>query len=198
MPLKTIGDRILADADIEAERLRARSEKTATQIVQDSRAEADSLIKGAVEQAQRKGTQKKKQKLAAASLAARDRVVAAKQAAIDEAFSRAKELIDHKSESQYIDMLAGLMAAHARGAEEVIFDAADKKIAKKAVDKANIALKSSGREPVVLADKTRPIGKGFILSSGKIEESCALSALLKSARDEHEAEVARIIFGENI
>lgn len=197
MPIKTIGDRIIADASTEAERLTARAKKTAAQIAADAKAEADRFIKDAQARSRRAGAQKKKQQLAAAGLAARDRVIAAKQTVIDQAFSRAGELIEGVSEDQYIDMLAGLVAARAGGGEEVIFDDANAAVAKAVVQKANVALKLNGRAPVSLASNIRPIGKGFILSAGKIEESFALNALLESAREELEAEVARIIFGDD-
>lgn len=197
MPIKTIGDRIIADATAEAKRLRDRAKKTAAQIGADAKEEADRFINDALERSREAGAQKKKQRLAAAGLAARDRVIAAKQTAIDEAFSRAGELIEGMSEDRYVDMLAALMAARADGGEEVIFDGANAAAAKAAVQKANAALKLKERAPVSLSSTTRPIGKGFILSAGKIEESFALNVLLESAREELEAEVAQILFGDD-
>lgn len=195
MPIKTIGDRIIADASAEAERLRAGAKKTAAQISAEAKAEAERYIEDALTQAERAGAQKKKQRLAAAGLAARDRVIAAKQTIIDNAFSRAKELLEDVSEDNYTDMLAGLIAGGAAGGEEIVFAESDKTVAAGAVAKANSFLESKGLAPVVAGDGARPAGRGFILRSGSIEESFLLSALLDSAREELEAEVAQIIFG---
>ena len=197
MPVQAICDRILTDAKTEADRLRTRAKKTAAQIAANAKAEANQLVSDAVERSRRAGARKKKQQLAAAGLAARDRVIAAKQTIIDIAFTRAGELIEGVSEDRYIDMVAGLIAARAGGGEEVIFDGTNPAVAKAAVEKANDALRADGREPVVLASNTRPIGKGFVLSAGRIEESFALRALLESEREELEANVARMIFGDD-
>jgi len=193
--IKTIGDRILADAADEAERLRTEAKKTAVKIASQAEAEAQRFIAEALEQSRQAGAQKKKQRLAAAGLAARDRVIAAKQTIIDNAFSRAKELLEGVSDDNYTDMLAGLIAGGAAGGEEIVFAESDKAVAAGAVAKANSFLKSKGLAPVVAAAGARPAGRGFILRSGNIEESFLLSALLDSAREELEAEVAQIVFG---
>lgn len=197
MPIKTIGERIIADAAAEAQRLTDRAKKTAAQIAGDSRTEADRLVEEAVDRAERAGAQKKMQQLAAAGLAARDRLIGAKQEMIDQAFDRAGELIEGASEDRYVAMIARLIVAGAGGGEEVIFDGSNMVTARAAVEAANKQLKLKGLTPVSLSSNTRPIGKGFILSAGKIEESFALKTLLESAREELETEVAQILFGDN-
>ena len=196
MPLKTIGDRILADAKAEADRLESRANKSAAQIINEAKENGKLFVADAVDRERQRGLQEKLQKLAAAGLAARDGVISAKQEIIDEAFNRARALIEGLDEARYIEVLAGIIAANAGGGEEIVFDPRDGDLAKQIIDQANAALGVKGIKPVSPAPRPRSIGKGFVFRQGKVEENFAFDLLFKSAREDLEAEIAAIIFGE--
>ena len=76
-------------------------------------------------------------------------------------------------------------------AEQLIFSAGDKdKIGQTVVDAAN----AKGGLSLTVADATRPLNGGFVLSSGAVEVNCSFETLMRLQRSEITGEVSGVLF----
>ena len=176
-------DAILAEAQAEAAGIMAGYEAQA-------RAEAESVLargeKAAAERAERLASM--------AQLECRKAVLGAKQEVIEEAFARAREKLLALPQEEYVALLADLaIQAGATGREKLIFSVADRaRVGKAVVVAANDKLGGAGN--LTLAEETRPITGGFILSDGAVEVNCTFDVLIRLQRGALSGEVAKVLF----
>jgi len=197
VPLQAISSRIIDEAQEEARRITENARKEAAAIVARAKAEGAAGVDAGVEQAVDAAARIRLQRTATARLAARDAAIEAKQTLIDKAFAQASERLATLDRADYVDILAGLIAAAARSGDEVIMDPGDAGLGKEIIDSANSVLKKAGSAGVTAASEKRQIGKGFILRRGAVEENHTFDRLLAAAREEDEARVAKTLFGDS-
>lgn len=178
-------DRILADAQAEAEKIRAGYAARA------DREAADILSRG-----ERSAQERGSRLVSAAQMEARKLTLAAKQEMLDRAFDLALEQLLSLPEGEYIALLAGLAAQAGTGTETIILNAADReKLGAQVVAQANLAMTQAGKTgSFTLADQTRPIRGGLLLSDGAVEINCALETLVRLQRGELTGEVSKLLF----
>ena len=178
-------DRILADAQAEAEKIRAGYAARA------DREAADILSRG-----ERSAQERGSRLVSAAQMEARKLTLAAKQEMLDKAFELALEQLLSLPEAEYIKLLAGLAAQAGTGTETIILNAADReKLGSQVVAQANLAMTQAGKTgSFTLADQTRPIRGGLLLSDGAVEINCALETLVRLQRGELTGEVSKLLF----
>ena len=149
-------------------------------------------------------------------------MLAAKQEVIEEAFQRAHKQLLTLPTDKYIELLADLaVQASTTGKEKLIFSpsdraqlgkavvmAANEKLAKavapklpeskaggildKVVTGASAVLNGTGM--LTLAEETRPMDGGFILSDGAVEVNCTFDTLIRLQRGALSGEVAKVLF----
>jgi len=193
--ISSLTDRILADAENEAARIEAAAQGEAVQIKAAADKRGETLKEEFIAAERQRLEQEKKGRLAAAELAARDKVIEAKQTTIDTVFSMARDRYNELDQDAYIELAARLIAKNAVGGEEVVFDdLAAPTVREEIVAGANRALTVDGCDPVSVAPDTRKIGSGFVLRRDRVEVNFAFGLMLARSRERLEPEVAKMIF----
>lgn len=199
--IEKITGRIEDDAQREIDALlnkaKAEAEEITTRYSLQAGREADDIVrrgkKAADERVERLGS--------VAQLEARKLTLAAKQEVLDEAFALAQKKLCTLPDGEYVSLLASLAVKAARtGREQVIFSQKDRtRVGKAVVTKANELLaKQAAPQPgqgmLTLAEESRPIQGGLILSDGEVETNCTFETLVRLLRDEMSGEVAKALF----
>jgi V/A-type H+-transporting ATPase subunit E len=188
-------EKILADARAEADKIKkeaqaklAQEQKQADEALAEFRKQTEAL-------AQKAGADAKSQVLSAARMALAKEELAEKAKILDDVFARAEQQIRTLPDEQYRSMMTKLMADSVQsGDEEVIIDTGEKRIDQQLLDKVNQQLASKGKGNLKLSSERQPIGGGFILKKGKIQNNASLKILLGRARDKLEIELAKGLF----
>lgn len=188
-----VAARIVADAQQEAAALKSQAEEKAAAL----RAEADRDARLLREELYTKGeadAEKQYQLLvAAAETEAKKETLRVKQELLGDVFRRAVGCLRAMEGERYVSLLASLAAkASETGTEQIILNPEDReKYGAAVVAEAN---RVSGRQ-LTLAEETRPIVGGLILTQGRIEVNCALDTLAALRRSELAGEAAGLLFG---
>ena len=192
--IEKIIDRISGDAQREVDdvlaKARAEAEKITAQYQAQAKAEADDILargqKAAVERGERLAS--------VAQLECRKDVLRAKQEVIEEAFQLAMDKLTQLPQEAYVSLLADLaVEASSKGNEKLIFSVADRaRVGKAVVVAANEKLGDKGQ--LTLAQETRPMQGGFILSDGAVEVNCTFETLVRLQRGTLSTQVAGVLF----
>ena len=189
-------DKIIArmESDIRAEcdALAANAAENAAAIRRDYQAQADAAARDSAQRAQTQAAGHLEHLNGSSQLACRQRVLAAKQQLIDEAFSRTAQALAALPQADYIDLLAALAAENGSGDEELLLSARDREaVGAAVVDAAN------ARKPGAsfhLSGETRDTGGGLVLRRGRVELNCSFTEKLRQLRQEESSAVARLLF----
>ena len=135
-------DKIIArmESDIRAEcdALAANAAENAAAIRRDYQAQADAAARDSAQRAQTQAAEHLEHLNGSSQLACRQRVLAAKQQLIDEAFARTAQALAALPQADYIDLLAALAAENGSGDEELLLSARDREaVGAAVVDAAN-------------------------------------------------------------
>lgn len=192
--IEKIIDRISGDAQREVDdvlaQARAEADKILSQYQAQAQAEADDILtrgeKAAVERGERLAS--------VAQLECRKEVLRAKQEVIEEAFQLAMDKLTQLPQEAYVSLLADLaVEASSKGNEKLIFSVADRaRVGKAVVVAANEKLGDKGQ--LTLAQETRPMQGGFILSDGAVEVNCTFETLVRLQRGTLSTQVAGVLF----
>lgn len=192
--IEKIIDRISGDAQREVDdvlaKARAEADKILSQYQAQAQAEADDILargeKAAVERGERLAS--------VAQLECRKEVLRAKQEVIEEAFQLAMDKLTQLPQEAYVSLLADLaVEASSKGNEKLIFSVADRaRVGKAVVVAANEKLGDKGQ--LTLAQETRPMQGGFILSDGAVEVNCTFETLVRLQRGTLSTQVAGVLF----
>lgn len=190
-------DRIAAEASEEVARIEAEGAARAAELAAEF-AETEKTLYGEriAEGAAESVAQFERLKNVAA-LEAKKTILAEKQALITEVFEQAVKDLLALPEEQYVALLARVSAEAARtGDEKLVFNATDKaRVGAKVVAATNALLSEQGRAAALtLADETRNLVGGVIISGGSIEVNASLTALVEQHRNELAPSVAAILF----
>ena len=191
--IENIALRIREDAEQEAKALLAGAEQRAA----EAKAAADREAAALKEELCREGENEARRQydllLAAEETENRKQLLTAKQELVARAFDRAVEQLCALEDEPYALLLAKLAAAAAETKrEQIILNERDRaRVGSRVVEEAN---RLSGGS-LSLAEETRPIVGGLILSQGKIEVNCALDTLAALRRNELAGKVSALLFG---
>jgi V/A-type H+-transporting ATPase subunit E len=183
-------DGVSRGADEELDRLRDRFSGEEKQLrddaVKKAKADAEEIVR---------------RKVSSARLEGRKRVLGQKEMILNEVFAEAKEGLLNLPEDKYLDLLSELVVSHGAAGDEVIMlspvDASRLKGKLKAWNKdLNDKLKKAGlKGEVKVADETRDIEGGLVLSKGRTEMNLSLDVLLSELRLILEGELMETLFG---
>ena len=194
--IEKITGRIEADMQREIEAIQADARSQADGIAarydeQAKRESEDILARG------RRSADERVERLASvAQLEARKLELAAKQELLGKAFDRALEQLLNLPENEYVALLASLaVKAASTGREQVLLSQKDRtRYGKQVVTQANELLAKTGTGALTLAEDSRPIKGGLILTDGDVEVNCTFETLVRLQRSELERDVARVLF----
>ena len=197
MEAEQVVEKILADAKVEAEKIKseAKEKENAEQAklneqLSDYKKQTDII-------AQKAGEDKKAHLLAAARMDVAKDYLAEKRKILDEVFAQARQKLQNLPDGEYCKLMTKLMLkAVETGDEEVIVDNNEKRIDQKFIKNINRELGPGYKGDLRLSGEKQNLGGGFILKRGKIKNNVSLEVLLNQARKELEIELAKKLFGE--
>ena len=191
--IEKITARIAEDGKAENDALLAQARAQAAEIAAKYQAEAKAAADDILAQGRRNAEARARHLDSTAQMECRKAVLAAKQDVIEEAFQAAHKKLLDLPQAEYVTFLAGLAAkASVTGKEKLIFSADDRaQVGKDVVAAANKKLAAGA---LTLAEETRPMDGGFILSDGAVEVNCTFDTLIRLQRGALAGEVAKALF----
>lgn len=195
MEAQQVVDKILADAQDEAQKIRnqAQEKEAAEQAVLEQQ-----LIEYHTETeqlAQKAGEDEKAHILAAARMEIAKELLAQKRKILDQLFEQARQQLQNLPDRDYKDVMKKFMTeAVETGDEEVVIGAQETRINKEFINQVNQQLSTHGKCNLKLSKEKQDISGGFILKRGKIKTNVTIDVLLDQARKELEIELAKKLF----
>ena len=184
--------RMEADTRAECDALAANAAENAAAILRDYQAQADAAARDSAQRAEAQAAEHLEHLNGSSQLACRQRVLAAKQELIDEAFARAARALTALPQAEYIDLLATLAAENGSGDEELLLSAADRAAVGAAVVEA--ANRKKAGAAFRLSEETRDTGGGLVLRRDRVELNCSFTEKLRQLRQEESSAVAKLLF----
>jgi len=187
--------RIEADAQTEIDRILNAAKDQAEEITELYQGRADAEAAELKARNEKTAAEREDRLVSSAQMEVRKTALAAKQQMLEKAYALALDKLCSMPDAQYIETVAALLVQAApKGTGKVIFAPAEKeRIGKAAVEMANEKLGGQ----LTVAEETRPIRGGFILSDGKVEVNCSFDTLVRLQKNETAGAVAKILFPEN-
>lgn len=190
--LEKIVARMEADTQAACDALAASAAENAAAILRDCQAQADAVTRDSAQRAAAQAAEHLEHLNGSSQLACRQRVLAAKQQLIDEAFARTAQALAALPQADYIDLLAALAAENGSGDEELLLSAHDREtVGAAVVDAANAKRPGAAFR---LSDETRDTGGGLVLRRGRVELNCSFTEKLRQLRQEESSAVAQLLF----
>lgn len=199
--IEKITARIQQDAQAEIDELLATARTQADEILAEAKLRAEAAKEGILAKGRVMVEERQSRLASVTQLECRKANLAAKQAVLQEAFQLAVKKLCTLPEDEYIALLSDLaVEASSTGREKLIFSQADRaRVGKAVVMMANEKLARAsaplnGTAMLTLAEETRPLQGGFILSDGTVEVNCGFDTLVWLQRDALAGEVAKVLF----
>ena len=190
--LEKIVARMEADTQAACDALAASAAENAAAILRDCQAQADAAAQDSAQRAAAQAAEHLEHLNGSSQLACRQRVLAAKQQLIDEAFARAAQALAALPQAEYVDLLAALAAENGSGDEELLLSAHDREtVGAAVVDAANAKRPGTAFR---LSDETRDTGGGLVLRRDRVELNCSFTEKLRQLRQEESSAVAKLLF----
>jgi V/A-type H+-transporting ATPase subunit E len=201
MPVKAIIDKILSDAEKEAEEILESYRQKASEIEAQKAQEIKKIWSDAEEKGKQQGQEAVRRLLSSTEMESRQSLLDLKQKVIDEVFHEARIRMRKFKDKDYTAFLnAVIQKVVTTGEENIIPAKSDAKIINDAfVKSVNNKLKKAGKKGKLhLIKETIDADGGFVLRQDRKEINATIPVLFKTAREELESEVASILFGEKL
>ena len=195
MDAKGVIDKILADANAQAETIKQDAQakaKTEQNKLDEQIDKYETQTQTLVEKASQ---EKKAHILAAARMEIAKEYLAEKRKILDEVFEQAQQKLQNLPDDEYKGICTRLMkGAVESGDEEVIVDVNEKCIDHEFIKQINRELGPGYKGNLRLFDQKQNIGAGFILKRGRIKNNVSMAVLLEQSRKQLEIELANELF----
>lgn len=194
--IEKITGRIKADAQREVSALIEETKAKCEELRAEYKKQAETTYWELTSAGKKEAEQRIERRGETAKAASQERMLQLRQEMVAEAFARAEKKLSKLPAAEYEAFLTDQAVRSAVGGEKLIFSPADrKKYGAKVVEAANEQLTSAGRPAgLSLADETRGIGGGLILSGGGTETDRSVKALVELHANELAAEVTSLLF----
>ena len=181
-------EKIVRDAEKEAERIAEEGRREAASIVADYERRAEIDKAEMLDRAALEAAALKERLISAAELAVRDKKLAAKQQLIDRVLAAAKQQLSDMDDLQYTAFLSkqlnGIALPEGDGVVEIV-------VPSRYREKLNV---KSIHPRLCVSQSNRRINDGFALVFPDFESNCALEALISARRDELEKIAMEMLF----
>ncbi len=197
MPIDDLVKRILADARERAESILAGAARERERLLAAAEEEARELYLRQFNALRSQAEAEKKRLVALETLEERKVALAERRALIEEAVSRALQVLIEDEPEMYLDLMSRMLAeaAGGRGGEAILSEKDRLALGAEMVERANRLLERSGDGVrCALSEETRETRGGFVLRTGDVEVNSTLDALVRANRDEIEARLVQILF----
>ena len=196
MAVDDILKKIKADAEEVARKIVAEGQAAADAVAKEARTRADVQKKALRAKAEQRAQEERNRITTLARLAARRELLDEKQALIDRVFDEAGSRLAEMEQGEYREFIMRLLKDTVEsGDEEVVIGKQESRLDQAFLNSVSKELGLGGG--LKLASERRTMSAGFILRSGRVETNCALSTILRDAREKLETEVAAILFGSS-
>lgn len=182
--LENLIQKIVLDAQKEAEMILDDAKRKKEAIVQKKRSEAEKIGEQFIRRAEREGNMEKDRLISRAKIEERDRRLIVKRDMIERTFALAKEKLIKLDDRAYVQFLQTHLKDVSLTAKEVLIVPDDKRDTVK-----NLRL------PVTVSEE-QSVESGFLLKGEHFMMNHTIDSLLNYERDELELEVAKILFGD--
>lgn len=197
MSLESIIAKILGDAERQVQAIYAAGYAAEEAKLREAKQQAAAQAEGIITGAEARVAEEEARLLTAARLEARKKLLAVKQAVMEEAFTAAlAELRALPTPQQRQLLKTMLLGAVETGKEQVVCAREDSHIfGPDFLAEVNAALSAKGRRgELTLGAEHRPTGGGFYLLGDNLEINVTFPTLQKSVRGQIEPEVAAVLF----
>ncbi len=192
MSIENITQKILDEANVNAETAIKSAETRSSEIISEAKLQAQAIMNTVAEKAEKDAESSKNRKVSAAELQKRKMMLSAKQESIKKGFDVALDKLKEMPEDKYISFMTEEIIKIPNCEGTIILNRQDKeKIGDKLVKAVNDRLKE---EKITLSNDTVQSSGGFVLKNGKIEINSTFETLLNAIRDELTYEVANVLF----
>lgn len=188
MSKEAIVERILSDANAEAQAIVAEAEKRAAEVVSKAEARANEQKAETKKECEDRAKSIAEGKAATARLDSAKILLSEKRRVIDTVYERALQKLLALSEKDSLSLTEKLLEAYAGEGDEVIF-AETFAYADKAA-----ALPVFKEKKLVLSLERAKIDGGFLLKSASSDRDVSYGALIIADREEYQAELAATLF----
>ncbi|AQT68008.1 V-type ATP synthase subunit E [Anaerohalosphaera lusitana] len=195
MDAKEVVSKILAEANTEADSIKADAEQKVRAQKEQFDAKMDRFKKESDAKAEKAAEEARQQQLAAARMDIKKQKSQAKAQLLNDVFEKALDELVAMPDDRYKDLMTKLMIKAAQtGDEEVIIGKDEKRIDENLVKNVNRQLGSDKKGSLKLASERADIKGGFILSRGKINVNASAQVLIEQAREELDIDIASELF----
>lgn len=199
MSLDNLLERIEEDGRREAAELLENARREAARIKDEGEREARKAFEAAKKVFEDKARKERSRILSAARLESRIAILEAKDKIVDESFEGALKAIEEMKSGEYRAWLRRtILGAVSSGKEAVVPAPFDRGLLQSGLlEEINRTLRDEGRKgSLTLATESAPHPRGVILRDQKVELNLSPESLLRDARERHEEEALKILFGE--
>ncbi len=184
MSVEGIIERILSDAQMQAEEIKKHADQRASAVVEEGKQEAEKYFEKQKKRLEDKYNQEKEHAVLNRRLQQRKQILEARQKWMDAAFEAAYKKLVKQPFADYRELMKKLiLRVTATKDETVVFGAkGEDKELKKLIDELNSEAKSS----FTLSKERGGFSWGFILRRGKIETSMSIDSLFRYKRNDLE------------
>lgn len=192
MSIENITAKILQEGQDAADQTQQAAQAQAQTILDQAEKDAQDAIAKMAQKGQEDARLLHQRKVSVAELEARKMNLAAKQQAVQKAFSLALEKLSNMCESEYIAFLAKLISGENYGGGELLLNERDKKaIGPKLVELVNAM--DDGKQ-ITLSSQTISCAGGFVLKQGDVELNSTLETIVDSVKEELTPVVVQTLF----
>ncbi|MBN1125202.1 MAG: hypothetical protein JXA82_09345 [Sedimentisphaerales bacterium] len=197
MNAEQVVDKILAEANGQAETIRSEAHGKADEGASRLQTELDAFEKETLRLAKEAAEDKKARMLAAARMDNRKQYLFVQVELLDEIFEKAIDRINSLPEEDYQALMAALMAnAVETGDEQILVGKKEMRINDRVIKTVNRQLGPGFKGNLQLASERTDIRGGFILRRGNIRINVSTEVLVGQIRQELETELAQMLFGD--
>ena len=196
--IERIAERILRDAQTEADGIRSIADENCAKIGAEYEKQARDAAGKILSAAEKEAADLIKRMKGESEMKARSALLEEKQALMQKAFDQAQQEILNMDEEKYRAFLTALACrACVTGKEELVLNEKDRKrFGKELCDAVNAKLAEEGKTAkVTLSKSPADIEGGLKLRDGNIETNCSIRTLIEAGKDRLTPEVAAKLFG---
>ena len=197
MAIKEIKEKILSDAQKEANEIIFQAESRAKEMISKGKKEADALKNSILAKHRQEGLLKKNKIITEANLDAKKTLLSERQTIIEGVFKKALENILNMDNQKYCKYIKKIILSNIENGDETItIGKSDKeRITDAFIENINKELKSKEKKgELKLDDSYVQIQGGVIIGSGDIKKNISLELLLLKAREKYEMAVNSQLF----
>ena len=183
-------NKILADADLKCAEILATAESEAQEIADSARLAMQAETQALDKRLQSLAVERERNAMASADLDARKYKLNKKQQLITACYDKALDVLIHLPDKKKLELIGKILTTYAEKGETVLVARADKDIVtQKFLDSLNLGLK--------LGSKTVDAVGGVVLVGPSYDKDLTFPVLLAYSREQTEARVAAVLFGED-